>query len=202
MNIPVSINSQQWHDLHRFLASRPQRIPRAAASAINRTVATGATRIRRELARMIKMPVRQFGKRVKPIKTDSEQLSGAIRLYNFNIPLIKTRVTPVKGGSYPLEKKADPIALANGPFKATMKSGHTGWYVRYGPKRMIDPSKMTDKSLQRYGTKLRQPIKQVFAPAPRKLWEESPGVAAAILSDLGDVLEKNVQSQIDRFLAN
>lgn len=199
-DIIIQLNEAQWNELFRYLGSVPKNIDRAAATAINRTVATGATRIRRDLARLIKMPVRKFGNRVKAMKTDRDELRGAIRIYNFNIPLIKTGVVPVKGGSYPLEKKTEPVALANGPFKATMRSGHTGWFVRYGRKRLLDVTKMTDKSRLRYGAKLRQPIKQVFAPAPRKLWEESPGVAAAALADINEVLEKNLQSQIDRFL--
>lgn len=192
MNISVEISPEQYSELERLLADAPQNVDRAAAGAINRTVATGATRIRRELARISKMPVRKFGNRVRAIKTNPDQLSGRIRLLNFNIPMIDTRQIPVKGGNYPLEKLDLIRTLTNTPFVQKMKSGHEGWFVRFGPKRVMKNG--------RYAGKMREPIKQVFALAPRKLWEDTPGLAARQLSELGDVLEKNLASQVDRFL--
>lgn len=191
-DILIQLNEAQIAELHRLLGEMPRNITRAEAAAINKTVATGATRIRRMLAAIAKMPVRKFGNRVRPIKTDEKQLVGRVRLLNFNIPMIETRQIPVRGGQYPLEKLDTVRTLGNATFKQAMRSGHVGWFVRFGAKRIMKSG--------RYAGKMRDPIKQVYAPAARKLWEDTPGLAADQLSQLGDVLDKNIASQVDRFL--
>lgn len=192
MDLEIRISEPQWEELERGLRAVPAAIPKATVAAVNRTGQTGATRIRRRLAGVLGVGVRTLGRRVKWLRATWEKPYGKIRLAEYNLKAIESRQTPVRGQAYPLAKIANPVALQNTPFRQTMLSGHLGWFVRFGAPRPM--------SKGRYVGKVREPIKEVWVPGAASAWNQSPAVAAEELSQLRGVLQKNVESQISRYL--
>ena len=196
MPVEFRINPSQWNELTATLRQE-KLVARAAAAALSRTADSAATQVRRTVAGWLKVPVRQLGTNksgrglIKPIHATPERLEARVRIANFNIPMIKTRGTPHKGDALPLRKVGDAVELPNEPFQQTMPSGHFGWFVRYGEPRKMESG--------RYVGWVRQPIKQVYARSPRHIFEQS-GTEGAILADAAETLEKNIRSQIKRFL--
>lgn len=189
MDIEVKVDAAQWKQIETALAEIPKAIPKAAAAAINKTLAKGRTQINRRIAVAIGVPVRRLGKRIKALKATAQNLIGKIRFYSFNIPAIFTKTKPAKGGIYPTRIGGDGHALPNTPFKQTMKSGHLGWFVRVGPKPP-----------PRKGGRPKQKVEQVYVAGPQRVWEESPSIASEEIATLQTDLQKQIESQIDRFL--
>ncbi len=187
----LQLNEAQYALMRSLLVNVPKKFPDAMRNALNRTVDTGATRIRKAMSIISGIPVRKIGKRVKGVHANYRQSFALIRLFNYNFKMIDTKEVPVIGGRYPLAKEDDSWAIRHNPFKQVMLSKHEGWFVRHGTPRVMEKG--------RYIGKVRQPIKQIWARSPRKLWEEAPGLAEDQLSQLGPILTKNILSQIDRF---
>ncbi len=202
--VRLKLDERQWHHLQEELGEIPANVPKAAAAALNRTAATAATRIRRRLAGVLGMGVRTLGNQVKALKTDKEELTAKVRLYNFNFPLAKTKLKPSGPGPYLLSKEQeDPTPVQHAPFQVKLAQGHLGWFVRYGQKRLMTKGRYGPEGKGKTWKKkqpMREPIVELFAPAPRKVWEDTPNLAQEELSALGAVLDKNLDSQIARFL--
>lgn len=160
--------------------------------ALNRTAEQGAASIRRRVASIIGLPQTRLKKLVKPIKANYQTLRAAVRILNVNTPLHKTDAkAPPQSGSYPLKKVGPPVPLPNKGFRPTARrklkgeaarpKALSGFFVRAGAKRL--------------------PIKKIYAPSPRRVFETAPGVAREELANLETTLRKNLQSQVDRRLA-
>lgn len=197
--IDVDVNQAQINELRAILHDE-RRLTQITRMALNSVARKSATAIRRQIAQEIGVGVRALGSSsgknargmVRPLLASDTRLSSGVRILNWNIPLIKTRMTPNKGEELPIGKEGPPVRLTNAPFKQTMHSGHVGWYVR-------DPDNekrtMTDGT---YMGRKRVPIKQVFSRSPRQVFENGNGSQVA---EAGRMLETELSRQIDRYLS-
>lgn len=205
--ISVTISRQQERELEKLLADVKNGVPRAMSAAINKTIDKTATRIRKRVAAGLKMPLKVVRPLIKPIKTspNARPMAGKIRLLNFNIALAKAKAKrPPAGGSYALSKVGDPKPLPHPSFRAKLASGHEGFFVRQGAKVKPSKGKYAGRFIRRGRRKgqpiLRQKIYELHAPSPRQFFETAPGVAKEELAAIGPELEKQLASQVDRFL--
>ena len=190
--IEIKIDEVKFREIEKELGNLKYLAPKVAAGAINKTVAKGRTRIARRVASELGVSSRRIGNKVRAFKTNVQQLVGKIRLYGFRLPMIFTKQQPIAGGTYALGQTEDPVPIQHTPFKQTMLSGHTGWFVR------VDPARTMAKG--HYAGKTRQPVKQIYSESPESLWRKAPGMASEELEKVADDLEKQIASQLDRYL--
>ena len=190
--LEIKIDENQFKAIEKELGNLKYLAPKVAAGAINKTVAKGRTRIARRVASELGVSTRRVGNKVRAFKTNVRELVGKIRLYPFRIPMIFTKKTPTLGGLYALGQTEDPVVIQHTPFQQTMLSGHKGWFVRVDPKRTMQKG--------HYAGKVREPVKQIYSESPESLWRNAPGMASEELEAVADELEKQVASQLDRFL--
>lgn len=183
--------------------------------AINKASRKAATSVRRRLAAQTGLPVRMFGSgdrgMVRPLLSNYEQggqAEGGIRILNYNIPLQKfrrtalslaTRAATSKAGelspvqAHPFRRKTDkkgshqaPIFAREGSKVVPTKGRYAGRLIKIGP-RAGQPM-------------LRQPIKKLYGPSPRKAFEAAPAIAEEVIKEIGDDLDRQIWSQVDRRL--
>lgn len=183
------------------------RVQRVLSAAVNKTARGGATTLRRAIASEVGLPVGVLGSGdhgiIKPILSSNreENPTAAIRIANYNVALKQFKnVTLGPGMAAAYGKQGDMDRTENfpfintGPYHPKAIAIGDNIFVRRGAARLMTKGRYA-------GTQtLRQPIFKLFGPSPRKAFEAAPAIAERVLSELGDELEKNVLSQIDRIL--
>jgi len=201
--ISIGISAAQERQLTATLAGIRGAIPRATASAINKTLGKTRTRILKRVATGSKLTQKVVRPSIKVIKAKSSvrPISGKIRLLNFNIALAKqARSKPPAGGSYALSKVGEPRPLPHPSFRAKLASGHVGFFVRQGVKVKPSRGKYANRVIKRGKRKgqpiLRQKIYEVYGTSPRKFFETAPGIAQEELSAIAPELQKQFDAAI------
>lgn len=178
---------------------------KAVSAAINRTLTTGRSRITRRLKKEINLPAGnakdpQDGTISKFLKIRKASDGGGGGVANLEGQIIITREPlslmlfkpspntpgPTKVAGVSVKTRTGKAKeLLRHTFVAKMKSGHVGVFERQG---------RGNKRVKRLK------IQERFGPTPLAVFEKAPGIAEETLSELGDVLEKNINSQVDRLL--
>lgn len=173
---------------------------RAAVSAINRTLTTGRSRIAKRVGDELKirrkalLQQRRSRQVMRLDKATRSRISGAIKLTRVPIPLIEFASAANRVPTVEKKRRKPPVVqvrkggqkerLSNA-FVARMPSGHVGIFER---------KKQGDSRSRRL------PIEERYGPSLLGVFENQPGLSRGVLDDIGEVLEKNIDSQIDRFL--
>lgn len=189
--VSVSVNDAQRRDLEETLAHIKNGAARALTVGINRTGTTGKSRITRRLTSILALKRKQIADVIKWAKANFDTLEGKIIINRKGIPLYEFSPRPTQPGKTKAAgvsvkvKKQEPRKVLAHTFIAQMKSGHVGIFERRGRGNKRSP---------------RLPIDERFGPTPLGVFANAPGVAQEELSALGDILRKNVASQVDRLL--
>jgi hypothetical protein len=187
--VTVSISEAQRAELADVLAGVKNGAAKASAAAINRTLTTGRSRIVRRVRAEVNIKAKDAREAVRIRKaTAAGTPEGFIVLSKRPIPLYDFGAKPGKRGvSVKVRKRAGREVL-RGTFVAAMRSGHKGVFER---KLVGGPGG------RRVG---RLPIVERHGPSLLGVFTGAPGVAAEELAAIGDVLQKNLASQVDRLL--
>jgi hypothetical protein len=192
-------------------------------SAINDTLRHGVTSLVGQLKDVLN--VRRVGDIRDHIKVkqlaSAENLSGIIRIDYQALALFDFKSTFRKrsGVTATLIKGAGAENFKH-MFRATMQSGHVGYFEReisvpkrvptqgryapkiVGPKQRVEGVRLRNRRTARRvlrapgsGT-LRQPIKETFGPSVLSAFEKTPDLAETALADLGDYFRKRLDSKI------
>lgn len=221
----LQIDKAQLADLYASLDGITSR--KAIAAAINRTLTTGRARVARKIGEEITLGVSEIKKVIDTQRADSG-VKGAgtvVRGANLYGAFVLTQ-KPVKLEKYkftfrPTPKNAERLRKRN-PNSKKLQTGITVTVRRGKPGDRLPESFLIggrifrrahasdpaislsalagDNKIGPSGRVHRLPIKRRMGPSPMRIVENAPGVADGILADLGPVLEKNLASQMDRFL--
>lgn len=203
--ITLSPDAATFAAVQTELASIANGANKAFATAINRTLTTVRSRVAKRLAKTINLPAGNAStpdegtvsgfidvqKASSGGTGGAANLEGAVSITGKPISLMLFKPTPSQpgptrvAGVSVLTRRGKARELLKHTFVARMKSGHTGVFERMG---------RGNKRVRR----LR--IQERFGPTPYGVFENAPGIAEEILADAGDVLEKNILSQVDRLL--
>lgn len=196
---------------------------RAMQAAVSRTVTTGAARIARRVGEEVRLPIRDIKASILTKKGSFERPVGVIAINKFKATWlsqflsssqrqIKTRQVsegiyiqrrPNGGVRVRVRKKPTPkYPIAERlphAFVQKMPAGPVGIFERTGVKAVMQSG--------RFRGKIREKIRRRRGPTPLGVFVNARGEAGArtvleeTVKDLGAVLQKNIESQISRFLA-
>ena len=193
MQIHIEIDRAQLSRLHREFGAMPATVTRILVRSINRTAATGKTRAKRRLSKMVGLTQKIIEPFIGVEKASPSKLSGAVVIKNkrFSLMIFRAKQTP-RGVVY---KSATGQKLIPGAFIATMPSGKRDVFKRADTGTRREKRKRNGK---KYKTEL--PIKKQKGPALVEVLTNAQGVVDEEQRDLADILRKNVNSQIQFML--
>ena len=186
--IQVTVSPEQRAKLAEDLADIRNGVPRAVSAAVNRTLSTGRSRIVKRIRAEVAIKAKDAREAIRLRKATAAKPEGFIVISKKPIPLYDFGAKQGKGGVTVKVRKAGGRETLKGTFIAKMRSGHVGVFER---KLTGGPGSKRVKRL---------PIRERFGPSLLVVFEGAPGVAAEEIAALGDVLQKNLDSQVNRLL--
>lgn len=169
-------------------------IRKVTVRTLNGIGAQAKTTVSREVRDVYNIKAKDFNKTIKLIKANASDFRAIINVKSkHGIPLydFDARQT-AKGVSYRV-KKVEGRKVAEGKFIATMASGHTGAFERYGEK-----IKMGGKS--KYMGQLKQPIRELFRVDPVGM-VNTVGVTAVetlVKEKMGQIFERELKWELSK----
>lgn len=171
IDIDVEISTTDIKSIRQRLGQFEDKTPNVLSRAINRTVATIKTEMKRDAAKRYSIAQKDVAATLEDRKANSKKLYGYVKSAGTVIPLSKFRVTPQRTVSYdsgepnPSHYSAAVLkggalkALVHNPkaFIAVMPNGHGGVYERTGKKSRVNPQK--EVIAQRFGPSVPHMIK-------------------------------------------
>jgi hypothetical protein len=196
--IGISISESQLADTRALLD--PKVFGRAVFAAVKRTTQGAATDVRRIVRAETNIQAKYVSRVIKPVMPHGDPPVGQVVISHELVPLIGygARGSKRSGVRAIVSKGRDPIQLRHA-FIATMKSGHRGVFTRSrhlptkGPGAGNRKLKLTPR-----GFAGRFAIDEAFGPAVTDL-VNVPDIEKSVVSSITERLEKNLNSQIDRF---
>jgi hypothetical protein len=185
-DISITLNDAQRKAVQQMLVGIKNGLERAMPPAINRTISTGRTRIVRRIGNEIALRAKTIREAFTLGKASRAKPVGLIRIRRKPVPLVEFNPRQTLAGVTVKVRKKEARQLLRSTFLGVMASGHEGVFER----RREGPGRVP-----------RLPIDERMGPTVLGVFEGAPGVAADELAQLGEVLEKNVLSQVDRLLA-
>ena len=171
IDIDVEISATDIKSIRQRLGQFEDKTPNVLSRAINRTVATIKTEMKRDAAKRYSIAQKDVAATLEDRKANSKKLYGYVKSTGTVIPLSKFRVTPQRTVSYdsgepnPSHYSAAVLkggalkALVHNPkaFIAVMPNDHGGVYERTGVKSRHNPQK--ELIAQRFGPSVPHMIK-------------------------------------------
>ncbi len=209
VRINFTINEAQLARLKADLS--PRQVKQAQFQAIKRTTAFAARQVQDKVQEETYINKKYVRRVVIATAPKGEPPVGKVTISQKLVPLIGYRVSATKknGVIAYVSRDRPPIFLRHG-FKAFVFSkqqaeqgstvGHTGIFVRTrhlptkGPNAGNKKLKLTPR-----GFAGRLSVEEQFGPSVLNLVEQ-PKLLGAITDEVNAQLEKNIQSQLDRFL--
>lgn len=184
MELRVSVDQASLKAVTDRLAGIRNGVGIACARAINHTVARGKTSIVKTIADESGLKTASVRAAISIKKATPQNLAGSIIIGGKGRPLIdfkSLRVSKRAGVSVQMMKNK-PRSIFRHAFKATMKSGHVGIFTR----------KSADVR--------RLPIKELFGPGVRTLFEGAPELAQREVAKLQPALLARLEHEIEHLL--
>jgi hypothetical protein len=188
--ITIHLDRGQLRSVQEELAGVRNGANRALSGAINKTLATGKTRIKRKLAEIIMAPQKTImdGVSLKRARPDDNP-QGSIIFKRKPMPLVKFKPKPQQTGAGVKVTVIRDKGQEEHPhwFVATMRNGDEGVFDRKpgpGPTGRVP----------------RSPIAEKYGPTTVGVLSGRPGLLLDVERDLQGVLETNLASQVDRLL--
>ncbi len=180
----IEVKAEQLQKADIWLANVKDGVPKALASALNRTaehVAAEATRKARETYDIKATDVRRT---IRITRATKNNLTAHVKSLGSPIPLIQFNVRPSRPPKKPPAVLTASVKRSGGKpipgaFVTTMKSGHTGVFERVGKQRL--------------------PIRELYGP-PAPVMLNEPGVRQQIEEQAVIRLEKRLDHEILRLL--
>jgi hypothetical protein len=191
----IAVNTEQRQRVERMLSGADARD--ALSSAVRKTAATAKVRLARIIGEELALPQAAIKKQIIAQRVAKGDLTATLTLKRVKIPIIKFGARALsRGGVSVRVSRKKGIEHRLHWFIARMPTGHEGVFTRDTgkPPRRVE----REKNGRKYTSQL--PIREVLGPTPLGVFTASPGIADKALKEIGGVLEKNVQSQIDRFM--
>ena len=171
IDIDIEISQQDIKSIRHRLRQFEDKTPNVLSRAINRTVASIKTEMKRDAAKRYSIAQKDVAATLNERKASSKELYGYVKSTGAVIPLSKFRVTPQRTVSYDsgepnpshysaaVLKRGALKALKHSPkaFVAVMPNGHGGVYERTGKKSRVNPQK--EVIAQRFGPSVPHMIK-------------------------------------------
>lgn len=171
IDIDIEISQQDIKSIRQRLGQFEDKAPNVLSRAINRTVTSIKTEIKREASKRYAVTQQTIGETLNARRASPKDLKGYVKSTGAVIPLGKFRVTPQKTVSYEdgepnpshysaaVLKRGALKALKHSPkaFVAVMPNGHGGVYERTGKKSRVNPQK--EVIAQRFGPSVPHMIK-------------------------------------------
>lgn len=183
-----------------------KQVKQIGSAAINRTLATVRSRIVKRLAEKINLRQKDIRDAVTIKKASYENMEGQVNVTRKHVPLFDfVGFRQTKTGVSIQVLKDGPREVLTGTFIATMPTGHEGIFERgshlptKGPN--VGNPRYTLIPGRRYRAAGRFIIFERFGLSLTGYLAETPQFVAEEQENAGDVLLKNVASQIERRLA-
>jgi hypothetical protein len=178
----IELSIEHMERLEQALQETPEKIPRAAARAINRAAYTARTEAGRKVREIYRIKHSDVIKTIRIYGADERDLSATVISRGHTIPLYRFKVTPRsvqpkrKKPIYASVKKGQggPIKSA---FVARMKNGYIGVFKRVG--------------------KLRLPIEGLYGPSVPQMIG-SNNVSRWVEEKALETLDKRIEHEIEQ----
>lgn len=199
VQLVLRISEASIENLRQSLMAVPNGANRALAAAINRTLGTGITRIKRRLGDIINLPVGKIMEGMTKKGASPEHLAGHIVFSRKGRPLIDygAKGEFTKGGR---KRKGSGPGVTVTVLKDKGAESHPHAFLAHtkaGARFVFDRQKGGNGNGGRVG---RGPTRGLFGPTTVGVVANHPGVIEGINEELSEVLQKNILSQVDRFL--
>lgn len=197
MTAGVEFDPKQFEEVRALFRGFPQKLPVAMRDAVNRTAATVRKRTVDVITGELNIKRRDLDGEhryggVKVRKATVESLEAGVSVTGSRIPIFRFGARQNKTGvTYQVSRSGGRGLIRRG-FVATMKSGHVGVFQRLGPKTWVTRTKGPRRFEQR--------IFEPFGPSIPHVAGRNPGFKKLLDVEAGDELQKNLASQIDRFV--
>lgn len=180
--VAMSISPQQLADLQRDLADKPRKIPLAIRAALNRTAEHARTRIRRALRDEITIQYKDTARFVTVKKAIKTSDTAVVSITGSRLRLTEVGAKQnARGVSYRIHRQGERTSIRSAfIFQARKDIRDHVWKRKDGAGRF--------------------PIQPLFGPSMPQVVLDSPHIQRVIDTDLRDELEKNLNSQVLRFL--
>jgi hypothetical protein len=168
---------------------------RAMSGAINRTLTSGRTMIKREIMGELNVSQKATLRVIKIRRASPSKPGGSITVSREPIKLGEFHPKKTKEGVQVQVRKSKGAEVIKHAFIATMPSGHTGVFKRFPDAKA--KKVMTAKGPRWHGLR----IKELYGPTVVGVLAGKPGLAKKIQTDIEADFGKNLNSQVSRLLA-
>jgi len=188
IKLELKISDPQMRVINAALEEVPRGVTRAVGAAVRRTTTTVRTRIVRAVAKDLGIAGNKLYKkgatttpiRQRFIRADNQVSASTIVITGKRIPLREFHPTQRRAGvSYRIGQRGRTVAPHT--FIARMRSGYEGVFKRVGRSRL--------------------PIFQPMGPSVPHVAENRPEIVALIDHEAAELLQKNLDEQTTRILA-
>ena len=206
--IAIQVSEEQRRELEAVLT--PKQVRQALFQAVKRTTKTGRAQVNRRVREEINISKKYADRAITSRDPKGDDPVGVITISRRPIPLIayRPRVSKKGGARVTISKHKPPVAFKH-YFRATVKlkgedqehDGHEGIFFR--TRHLPTKGKNAGKGkLTPRGFAGRLAIKQAMGPSVLSVFGEDGAtkVATEELAKLQAVLQKNIDSQLNRFL--
>jgi hypothetical protein len=205
----IHIDQAKLAELWEILG--PNNFRRAATGAINKTIATGKAKITDRIFATLNVKRKAISDVITLKRATQAELEGKITITGKSIRITDYKGVKLGGGGVTAQFRLDrPPLQFKHAFQAIMKANggsHTGIFFRTTHLPTKGPN-MGKGKLTPQGFAGRLSISELRGPSVLSMLQTSSasgaGLATAIaeeeIAKLGVVLEKNIASQVDRFL--
>jgi len=126
----IRIDQAQFRGVESMLSDIKNGSKKAMTKAINKTLTTTKTRIRKDLVAKLALPAKRIAQDLYITKASYEKPSGKVQAIGKPVRLIEFKPTQTQKGAKARIYKANKKDLIPSSFHATMRSGHKGVFRR------------------------------------------------------------------------
>lgn len=186
----------------------PRQVKPAIAAAANKTMSKVRTAVDRQVRAELNLKRADVAPLVKVRRATYTTLSATLTVSRKAVPLSKYPVeqTPTGVLATPRKTQAGTVTPTERPysFLAATQSGHTGVWVRSGPKVVPSKGAYADRVATRGPNKgkpiLRQKLDQKYGPTVVGVLAGKPGEKEKLQRLAAEELPRQLDSQVNRFL--
>lgn len=187
--ITLQIDPQALREVQDLLAGIPRSVPKALATAINKTLPRLRTLVAREVQEELNIPYGGILHTMSIRKASRENVTGSVYVRRIPMPLIMYHAKQTKDGVSVAVRRSEGRETIKGAFIATMPGGHEGVFKR----RHGSTHRTLVRDGKRRSTEL--PIKQLYGPTVVGVVAGKPGMADKLQEQGNAILAQNVESQ-------
>lgn len=183
--VEVTIQGGQMSQLRKAVRNIENGVPRVLTPAINRSLESGRTTVRREIRKVYVIKQKDIPVTIK--RANKSNLQGSVVIEQGMLPLSKFNVRPMfptkrRRTVFAQVKKLGGMRKLPGAFVAEMPTGYTGPFIRAAGAGRLPVHKLLT----------------IGAP----IMASQPAVGPAVSKAMGETLAKRVDHELTRVLAS